>query len=211
MTDRNCVIFVIDDDLSVRRSLVYLLQSADYTVETFESAESFLKRKDFDRTGCIILDIRMSGMSGMSLQKKLNTVGCDMPIVFITGHGDISTGVAAMKRGAVDFLLKPFDDEQLLEVVKNAVIKSRTINVERNNTKKIRQLIDKLTPREYEIFLYVITGMLNKQIAAELNIAEHTVKIHRGRVMQKLAAYSVVDLVRLAETLGITPPEINKY
>jgi FixJ family two-component response regulator len=211
MTDRNCVIFVIDDDISVRRSLSYLLQSADYKVETFESAESFLKKKHFDNTGCIILDIQMSGMSGMSLQKELNKADCDMPIIFITGHGDIKMGIKAMKRGAVDFLPKPFDDEQLLQAVKISIEKSRESRAKHNEIQSIRTLIDKLTSREYEIYLYVITGMLNKQIAAELNIAEHTVKIHRGRVMQKLGAYSVVDLVHLAEKAGINAPDIKKY
>ena len=211
MTDRNSVVYVIDDDISVRRSLSLLLQSSDYKVETFESAESFLKQKHFDSVGCIILDVRMSGMSGMSLQKELNKAGCDMPIIFITGHGDISMGIEAMKRGATDFLTKPFDDEQLLLAIKVAIKKSRESRVEHDEIQSIRTLIDKLTSREYEIYLYVITGMLNKQIAAELNIAEHTVKIHRGRVMQKLGAYSVVDLVHIAEKAGINAPDIKKY
>jgi FixJ family two-component response regulator len=153
----------------------------------------------------------MTGMSGMNLQEELIKVDCHLPIVFITGHGDIPMGIEAMKKGAVDFLPKPFNDEELLRAVRIAIEKSRKENVEHDEIKNIRALIDKLTPREHEIFCYVITGLLNKQIGDELNIADQTVKIHRGRVMKKLGAYSVTDLVRMAEKAEITPPDVKKY
>jgi len=203
------IVFVIDDDLSVRRSLIYLLQSADYNAEPFESAEKFLERQHFPGTGCIILDVRMSGMSGFDLQEELSRADYHLPIIFITGHGDIPMGVDAMKKGAVDFLTKPFDDDQLLGVVRRAIELDRRTRAKYDALQAIRLRLATLTPREYEIFRFVITGLLNKQIAAELNIAEQTVKIHRGRVMEKLGAYSVPDLVRMAEKAGISPPDLK--
>jgi FixJ family two-component response regulator len=209
MTEPDIVVFVIDDDVSVRQSLVYLLQSADYSVETYESAENFLTRQHFPGSGCILLDVRMSGMTGFDLQEELYRADYHLPIIFITGHGDIGMGVDAMKKGAVDFLTKPFDDEQLLGAVERAIEQDRQTRDKYDELQNIRRLLENLTTREYEIFRYVITGLLNKQIAAELNIAEQTVKIHRGRVMKKLGAYSVPDLVRLAEKAGISPLDVK--
>jgi FixJ family two-component response regulator len=207
MTDKPTRLFVIDDDDSVRRSLKNLLQSLNYDVETFASAEQFLARKPFRGIGCIILDVRMPGLSGIDLQERLIQTEHPLPIVFITGHGDLPMGVDAMKKGAVDFLPKPFDDEQLITAVELALEKERKARAEFDRMQSFRKRLDRLSPREYEVFCQVITGRLNKQIAAALNIAEQTVKIHRGRVMQKLKVDSLAELVRLAENAGISMPE----
>ena len=203
----HATVFVIDDDASIRRSLSRLLRSAGYISETFSSAEEFLRRKHFDGVGCILLDVKMPGLSGMDLQEELNKADYHMPIVFVTGHGDIPMTVEAMKKGAVDFLTKPFDDEELLQALRAAIEKDRNARAEQTEVYEIRRLIELLTPRENEILRYVVTGMLNKQIALELGIAEKTVKVHRGRVMEKLGVDSVAELVRLAEKAGIKPPE----
>jgi FixJ family two-component response regulator len=207
VTEVKPTVFVIDDDASIRKSLSRLLRSAGYTAETFSSAEEFLRREHFDGVGCILLDVRMPGLSGMDLQEKLNKADYPMPIVFITGHGDIPMTVEAMKKGAVDFLTKPFDDEELLQALRAAIEKDRNARAEYTEVHEIRRLIELLTPRENEILRYVVTGMLNKQIALEVGIAEKTVKVHRGRVMGKLGVDSVAELVRLAEKAGIKPPK----
>jgi FixJ family two-component response regulator len=207
MTAFKPTVFVVDDDASVRRGLSYLLRSAGYKVETFGSAEVFLQRGQLGDIGCIVLDVRMPGMSGLDLQEELGRQTYPMPIIYITGHGDIPMGIKAMKKGAVDFLPKPFDDKQLLQAVENALGKARREKETLDEIQRIRMRLDKLTPREYETFRYVITGLLNKQIALKLNIAEQTVKVHRGRIMEKLKVTSVADLVRLAEKAGIKPPE----
>ncbi len=199
-------VFVIDDDASVRKSLSRLLRSAGYVAETFSSAEEFLRRKHFDGVGCILLDVKMPGLSGMDLQVELNKADYHMPIVFITGHGDIPMSVEAMKKGAVDFLTKPFEDEDLLQAIENAIGKDREARAAYHEAQDIGQRIELLTPREKEILSFVVTGMLNKQIALKLDIAEKTVKVHRGRVMEKLGVDSVAELVRLAEKAGIKPP-----
>jgi FixJ family two-component response regulator len=207
MNGSNPTIFVIDDDTSIRRALSYLLQSVGYNVETYSSAEEFLRREHYDGVGCIILDVRMPGLSGMDLQEKLMRSDYRMPIIFLTGHGELSMGVQAMKKGAIDFLTKPCDDEQLLEAVHSAIEKDTQARGSYKETQEIRRRIDLLTPRENEILRYVIAGMLNKQIAAKLGIAEPTVKIHRGRIMEKLCAESVADLVHLVGKAGIELPE----
>jgi len=199
-------VFVIDDDPSVRKSLSRLLRSVGHPVETFSSAEEFLAREHFDGIGCILLDVQMPGLSGMDLQAELSKTETSMPIVFITGHGDIPMSVEAMRKGAVHFLVKPFDDSDLLAAVREAIEKDRKAKTEQAKVRDIRRRLSLLTPREYEILCYVITGMLNKQIAFTLNIAEKTVKTHRGRVMEKLRVDSVAELVRLAEKAGIEPP-----
>ena len=204
MSMRETCIFIIDDDPSVREALSLLLGSVGYSCELFSSAEEFLARKPFDGLGCIVLDVRMSGMSGLDLQEELVKRDRCMPIVFITGHGDIPMTVQAMKRGAVDFLPKPFDDEQLLGAIDAAIAEHRQARTVSDEAQAIQERIRKLTPREYEVFRYVLTGILNKQIAFELKIAEHTVKLHRGRVMEKLGVNSVADLVRLAQKVGIS-------
>jgi FixJ family two-component response regulator len=198
-------VFVVDDDPSVLKSLVRLLRSLGFNTETFASAELFLARKHYDGIGCLVLDVRMPGLSGMDLQDELSQADYSMPIIFITGHGNIPMSVQAMKKGAVDFLTKPFDDEELLQAVKKAIEKDRKAKAERAEVHDTLRRIEQLTPREHEILRYVITGMLNKQIALKLDIAEKTVKIHRGRIMEKLCVDSVADLVRLAEKAGIEP------
>jgi len=200
-------IFIIDDDASMRMALSYLLQSADYEVEAFASAEDFLEREHYDGVGCIILDVRMPGLSGIDLQEKLTGFDYRMPIIFLTGHGELSMGVQAMKKGAIDFLTKPCDDEQLLGAVRHAIEKDMLARRSYREKQEIRRRLERLTRREQEIFRYVIAGMLNKQIAAHLGIAEQTVKIHRGRIMEKLSAESVADLVRLAAKADIASPE----
>jgi FixJ family two-component response regulator len=203
MLDPQPTVFVIDDDASMRRALTYLFQSAGYKVETHSSAEKFLKRKHYDGVGCIVLDVRMPGLSGMELQEKLMGSDYRMPIIFLTGHGEVSMGVDAMKKGAIDFLTKPCDDEQLLAAVDSAIEKDKQARGSYKEKQEIRGRIELLTPRENEILRYVISGMLNKQTAAKLGIAEQTVKIHRGRIMEKLGAESVADLVRLVGKTGI--------
>ncbi len=186
-----------------------LLRSAGYAVETLASAEEFLARERYDGIGCILLDVQMPGLSGMDLQAELGRAEYSLPIVFITGHGDIPMSVEAMRKGAVHFLTKPFDDNDLLRAVSEAIEKDRKAKAEQAQVQDTRRRLSLLTPREYEILRHVITGMLNKQIAFQLSIAEKTVKIHRGRVMGKLRVDSVAELVRLAEKAGIEPPKIN--
>jgi FixJ family two-component response regulator len=196
---------VVDDDQSVRRGLLRLFKSAGYAAETFASAEDYLAREFFEGPTCLVLDVRMPGLNGPGLQKELEARGGCEQIVFITGHKDVPTCTQAMKNGAVDFLLKPFDSDELIEAVKKALLHGKECLRKRAERRQARGLIDKLTPREFEVLRFVIIGLLNKQIAAELNTAEKTVKVHRGRVMQKLGVTSVPDLVRLSQTAGILP------
>ena len=200
-------VFVIDDDPSVLKSLSRLLRSLGFDAETFASAELFLAREHYDGVGCIVLDVRMPGLSGMDLQDELSKADYSMPIIFISGHGNIPMSVQAMKKGAVDFLTKPFDDKELLQAVKKAIEKDRNAKTERAEVQDALKLIEQLTPREQEVLRYVITGLLNKQIALKLDIAEKTIKVHRGRIMEKLSVDSVADLVRLAERAGIKPAD----
>ncbi len=207
MPDVKSLIFVIDDDNSVRKSLARLLQSVDYEVETYSSAEEYLARERFQGIGCIILDVNLTGMSGLKLQEVLlNKFPQHLPIIFITGKGNVPMSVSALKKGAVNFLLKPFEDKQLLDAIDEAIKLCGDTKKESDEKLRMKLLIDKLTPREFEIFRYILTGMLNKQIAAELNIAEPTVKIHRGNIMHKLGINSAAEMVRIAERLGIPLP-----
>jgi FixJ family two-component response regulator len=196
---------VVDDDESVRRGLRRLFRSAGYAAETFASAEDYLARELFEGPICLVLDVRMPGLNGLGLQKELEARGGCEQIIFITGHGDVPTATQAMKDGAVDFLLKPFDSDELIEATKKALLRGKEHLRKRAERRAARGLIDKLTPREFEVLRFVIIGLLNKQIAAELNTAEKTVKVHRGRVMQKLGLTSVPDLVRLTQTAGVSP------
>jgi two-component system, LuxR family, response regulator FixJ len=205
MTESKPIVFVIDDDAAIRKSLSRLLRSAGHAAETFASAEEFLRREHFDGIGCLLLDVQMPGRSGMDLQEELNKVDYHLPIIFITGHGDIPMSVEAMKKGAIDFLIKPFDDKKLLQAIENSIERNRQTRAAYDETLEIRQRIELLTPREHEVLRHVITGMLNKQIAFELEIAEKTIKIHRSRIMEKLRVGSVADLVRLAGKAGIQP------
>ena len=201
----NSLVFAIDDDASVRKGLKRLLRSAGYKSEIFESASDFLERDQHAGPACVILDVRMPALNGMDLQETLIQRRRDEQLVFITGHGDISMCAQAMKAGAVDFLPKPFRADELLQCVERALIRSTEQRRRSTEKNKARHLLALLTPREFEVMQLVITGMLNKQIAGELGTAEKTVKVHRGRMMQKLRVSSVAGLVRLVEKAGIAP------
>ena len=210
MIPAKSLVFLIDDDASVRKGVARLLRSARYKSETFESASDFLTRTPHPGPSCVIVDVQMPGLNGIDLQEALIQRRREEQIVFITGHGDISMCAQAMKAGAVDFLPKPFGGSELLQCVERALVRSveqRRRSVERDEA---RRLLDALTPREFEVMRLVITGMLNKQIAAELGTAEKTVKVHRGRVMQKLRVTSVAELVRLVQRACIAPTMLRK-
>jgi len=196
---------VVDDDQSMRRSLRRFLTSAGYTAETFSSAEDYLAREIFQGALCLLLDVRMPGLTGPALQEALEERGACEQIVFISGHGDVPTATRAMKKGAVDFLTKPFDGEELIQAVKRALGRSKERLRNRAERLEARSRIAKLTPREFEVLRFVVRGLLNKQIAAELHTAEKTVKVHRGRVMQKLGVTSVAELVRMSQRAGVSP------
>ena len=201
----NSLVFAIDDDASVRKGLARLLRSAAYKSEIFESASDFLARPPHSGPSCVIVDVQMPGINGMDLQETLIRRRREEQLVFITGHGDIPMCAQAMKAGAADFLRKPFRGGELLQCVQNALVRSaeqRRRSAEKNEA---RRFLDLLTPREFEVMQCVITGMLNKQIAGELGTAEKTVKVHRGRVMQKLSVASVPELVRLVERACVVP------
>ena len=185
------LVCVVDDDQSVRRGLGRLLKSAGYAAETFSSAEDYLAREIFEGPICLVLDVRMPGLKGPALQEALEKRGACEQIVFLTGHGDVPTAARAMKRGAVDFLTKPFDDEELILAVKRALERAEEQLRSRTERREARRRIEKLTPREFEVLHFVVKGLLNKQIAAEMHTAEKTIKVHRGRVMQKLGVPSV--------------------
>lgn len=207
MKEQKPNVYLVDDDASVRKGLSRLLRSTGLHVEAFASAQEFMNREPFDGNVCLVLDIRMPGLSGTDLFTQLSKADDSLPVVFITGHGDIPTSVQAMKEGAVDFLTKPVDDEKILSAVQAALARG-AIERERHSTAThARQLLQTLTEREYEVLTYVITGMLNKQIAYDLGISEKTVKVHRGRVTEKLGVHSVAELVRLAEKAGAQPAE----
>jgi RNA polymerase sigma factor (sigma-70 family) len=199
MTTSDGVVFVVDDDASVRRGLARLIRSMGLEVEVFGSAREFLDHPLPDQPGCLVLDVRMPGLSGLDLQKELASANCAMPIIFITGHGDIPMTVKAMKAGAVDFLPKPFKDQDLLDAIHRAIRQNMESRIRHTELADIQDRLDSLTPREREVFERVIQGMLNKQIAFDLGTSEKTIKVHRARVMQKMRVESVAELVRLAE------------
>lgn len=205
MSDPSPVVFVVDDDASVRKSLARLLRAEGYEPETFSSAEEFLQNAQHKGGGCIILDVRMPGKSGMQLQEELSNASSSLPVIFITAHGSLPMGVQAMKKGAIDFLSKPFDDSQLLAAVGAAIEKSRRAMVDRAERDAVQGKVNLLTKREREILRHVITGMPNKEIAFSLGIAEQTVKIHRSHIMEKLGVHSLAELVRLADKAGFVP------
>jgi FixJ family two-component response regulator len=199
-------VFVVDDDVEVRKSLVRLLKSAGYHTEAFSSAEAFLSSWEVNPVpGCVVLDIMMPGLNGLQLQQKLQSARDGLPIIFITGHGDIPSSVAAMKAGAVDFFPKPFNAEDLLGAVRDAIQRDARERGKRAELDAVAGRFAALTPREREVMALVVRGMLNKQIAAVLGASEKTVKIHRRRVMEKMQVQSVADLVRAAEKIGIRP------
>lgn len=210
MTLPTALVLLIDDDASVRKGVSRLLRSAGYRCETFASATDFLTREPYGGPTCLIVDVRMPGLNGMELQEVLIQSGRQEQLVFITGHGDISICSQAMKAGAVDFLPKPFADDQLLECVARALRRSSEQRQRSVEKSEARRLLDSLTPREFEVMRMVVAGMLNKQIAGNLDIAEKTVKVHRGRVMQKLGVTSVAQLVRLGQRAGMEAMDETK-
>jgi FixJ family two-component response regulator len=202
--DDAAIVCVIDDDEDVCKALERLLRSIGLAVETFSSPQAFLAYPLADRTSCLVLDVQLPGQSGLELQTALEQAELNIPIVFVTGHGDVPTSVRAMKAGAVDFLEKPFEDRALLDSIRRALDESRERRADRAERAVIRQCIDSLTPREHQVLELVVTGMLNKQVAGELGAAEKTIKVHRGRIMVKMRANSLADLVRMTEKMGIT-------
>jgi FixJ family two-component response regulator len=195
---------VVDDDLSVRRSTERLIRAAGFKVQSFSSAREFLKNAQPAGPACLVLDVRMPGLSGKDLQRELNQADIRIPIIFITGHGDIPMSVRAMKAGAVEFLTKPFRSRSLLDAVRDAIGRDQLARQERCETDGLRQRYQQLTPREREVMLLVAAGLLNKQAAAELATTERTIKFHRSNLLQKMGAGSLPDLVRMVEKLGLS-------
>jgi FixJ family two-component response regulator len=206
MTPAHETVFIVDDDPSVRDAVGSLLRSVGLNVELFESALEFLERRPPEGPACVVLDVRMPGQSGLECQQQLAAGGCRIPIVFMTGHGDVPMSVRAMKAGAVDFLIKPFRDQDLLDAVIHSLERDAQRQSEERDMDALRTRFDSLTPREREVMAWVVSGRLNKQIAAELGTSEITVKVHRGHVMRKMCVDSLADLVRIASRLGVSRP-----
>jgi FixJ family two-component response regulator len=207
MSDPKCIVFVVDDDPLVRDSVADLLGAAGFAAQTFGSATEFIQAKRPDVSACLILDVELPDLSGLDLQTDLAKSGVEVPIIFLTGHGDIPKSVRAMKAGAVEFLTKPFRAEELVDAVRHALVRDGDFRKQRSETLKLREGLGTLTPRERQVLALVVAGLLNKQIAGELGTTELTIKAHRGRVMRKMNAASLADLVRMAEKLKISPPQ----
>jgi two-component system response regulator FixJ len=205
MTELNPTIYVVDDDPSIRDSTELLLKSVGLNVKTFGSAQAFLEANLQEDLGCLVLDVRMPGMSGLDLQEKLVSVKTPLPVIFITGHGTVPMSVRAMKTGAVDFLQKPFEEQDLLDAINRAVARQRERKLKEDESEKLQLRLKALTSREYEVFSLLVTGMANKEIAYELGTSERTIKAHRARIMEKMNAGSLADLVRFAEQLKTLP------
>jgi FixJ family two-component response regulator len=201
--DADAVVFVVDDDSSIREAIKSLISLVGLRVETFGSAQEFLQSKRPDLPGCVVLDVELPGLSGFDLQRELAAHGIKLPIIFITGYGDIPMSVRAMKAGALEFLTKPFRDQDLLNAIQQAIERDRAARQHSSETAEVRERFDALTSREREVMSLVVAGWLNKQIGFELKISEVTVKIHRGRVMNKMGAQSLAELVRMTERLEI--------
>lgn len=207
MTAAEAMVFVVDDDVGTRESLKNLIRSVGLRVEAFASAQDFLRSTRPDVPGCLVLDVRLPGLSGLDLQKRMAEVELAIPIVFITGHGDIPMSVRAMKAGAVEFLTKPFRDQELLDAIQQALERDRNAREQRAEVQALRSRYRLLTPREREVMALVVTGLLNKQIAGELGTSEASVKVHRQHVMEKMQAGSLAALVRMADRVGVHTPK----
>ena len=201
--EQDAIIAIVDDDPSVRRGLERLIRSAGWKAETFASAQEFLARPGAEAPSCLVLDLQLPGLSGLDLQKRMAEVGLEIPIVFLTGHGSIPASVQAMKAGAIEFLTKPVDEQDLLNAIQEAVERDRRVRQQHAEMHELERRYESLSAREEEVMQQVVSGLLNKQIASELNITEFTVKFHRGHIMRKMRADSLADLVRMAENLGI--------
>jgi FixJ family two-component response regulator len=201
------VVFIIDDDPSIRESLQSLLRSVGHSVQSFASTQEFLSSERADAPACLVLDVRLPGQSGLEFQQKLADSGVPLPVIFITGHGDIPMSVAAMKAGAIEFLTKPFRDQDLLDAVGRGIDLERHRRASRGELAALRQRFATLSPREREVMALVCAGQMNKQIAGVLQLSEITVKVHRGKVMRKMQARTLPDLVRFADRLGIAIPK----
>ena len=208
MMDAEALVFVVDDDAPMRESLQNLLRSVGLRVEAFASAQEFLRSTRPDVPGCLVLDVRLPGLSGLELQQRMAEGDPHMPIIFITGHGDIPMTVQAMKAGAVEFLTKPFRDQELLDAIHQALARDRHAREQRAQSEALRRRYRTLTPRERDVLALVVTGLLNKQIAGELGTSEASVKVHRQHVMAKMGAGSLAALVRMADRLGIPTPQL---
>ena len=206
MNETPPIVFVVDDESAVAVSIKRLLHSVGLEARHFTSANEFLRAKRPDAPGCIVLDVRLPDLSGLDLQQELAKTNVDLPVIFVTGHADIRMTVRAMKAGAVEFLTKPFREQELLEAVQRAISRHRQTLDRRASMRVLQSRYELLTPREREVFPLVASGLLNKQVAAELNASEKTIKVHRGQLMQKMEAHSLSDLIRMAEQLGILSP-----
>jgi FixJ family two-component response regulator len=204
MTEEQPVVFVIDDDRLVRDSITDLLLSVGLRAETFGSAQEFLGNKRADAPGCIVLDLRLPGSSGLEFQRTLAESGIELPVIFISGHGDVATSVRALKSGAIEFLTKPLREQELLDAVQAGIERDRTRRQQAKLIDELRKRFMSLTPREQQVLAHVVTGRLNKQIAGQLGLSEMTVKVHRSQMMRKMRAKSLVDLVRMADQLGVS-------
>jgi FixJ family two-component response regulator len=207
MSESPPIVFVVDDEPAICLSLKRLVKSVGLEAQTFTSAQEFLRAKRPDGPGCLVLDVRLPGLSGLDLQQELLDAKVDLPIIFITGHGDIPMSVRAIKAGAVEFLTKPFRDQDLVDAIHHGIEKHRAARQECIKLTEFRALYDSLTPREREVFPLVAAGLLNKQIAARLGTGEKTIKVHRGQVMHKMKAESLAHLIRIGEKLGLSSPK----
>jgi FixJ family two-component response regulator len=208
MKEAESIVFIIDDDPLYRASTERLVRSVGFSVQSFQSARDFVGSRRPNVPSCLILDVRLPGLSGLDLQRELAEAGVHLPIIFVTGYGDIPMSVQAMKAGAVEFLTKPFRDQVLLDAIRQAIERDRVARQQRAREANLRRRYESLGPREHEVFKCVVSGMLNKQIADELGATERTIKFHRGHIMRKMQAKSLAELVRMAEALGIASREL---